>query len=140
LGAQALNAAVAVILLICAAAGTVWALGAHLAAAAATFAICLGVLAIVGRHFGTTGWIEETRRAYSHIGWGPKLALAIVWLAVMIPEAIAAYGHEEIRTGDVWEPAIRTLVAIVPLGWLLWDSRLLRVDRPEGPPLADSRG
>jgi hypothetical protein len=126
LAAQVLSAAIAVFFLVCAAAATVWALGAHLAAAAATFAICLVGAAVLGRHFQHTGWVEETRRAYGHVGWGPKLALAIVWLAVMTPEAISAFDHEEIRAGRVWEPAIRTLLAILPLGWLLWESRLLR--------------
>lgn len=128
--AQALNATIAVFFLVCAAAGTVWALGADLAAAAVTFALCLVAIAVVGHHFRDADWLGEIRQAYGHVGWGPKLALAAVWLAVMAPEAIAAFDHEAIRAGRVWEPAVRTIVAILPLGWLLWESRLLRSVRP----------
>jgi hypothetical protein len=135
--AQALSAGIALAFLICAAASTAWALGAHLAAAAVTFAVCLVGLALLGRHFQDAGWLEETRRAYGHVGWVPKLALAVVWLVVMAPEAISAYDHEEIRSGRVWEPAIRTVVAMLPLGWLLWESGLLRTSPAEArPPVA----
>ena len=134
--AQALCAGVALAFLICAAASTVWALNADLAAAAVTLAICLAGAALLGHRFQDAGWLEETRRAYGRIGWVPKLALALTWLVVMAPDAISAYDHEAIRTGRVWEPAIRTLVAILPLGWLLWESRLLRADRrADAPPL-----
>jgi len=137
--AQALIAGVALAFLICAAASTVWALRAHLAAAAVTFAICLAGLAVLGHRFQDAGWLEETRRAYGHVGWIPKLALAVTWLVVMAPDAISAYDHEEIRSGRVWEPAIRTLVAILPLGWLLWEAPLLRADRADAPPLEPPR-
>lgn len=132
---QVLSVGIALALLVCAAAGTVWAFGAHPAAAAITFTICLAGLAVLGRHFRDTEWLAETRRAYGHIGWAPKLALATVWLLVLIPGAISAYDHEDIRSGRVWEPAALTLVAILPFGWLLWDSRLLRTAQPvEAPP------
>ncbi len=133
--AQAFSAGTALAFLICAAASTVWALAAHLAAAAVTFAICLAALVILGRHFQDAGWLEQTRRAYGRVGWVPKLTLVVVWLVVMAPNAIAAYDYEEIRSGRVWEPAIRTLVAILPLGWLLWESELLRANRTQAPPL-----
>jgi hypothetical protein len=49
---------------------------------------------------------------------------------------MSAYDHDEIRSGRVWEPAILTVVAILPLGWLLWDSGQLRTSQAEeGPPL-----
>ena len=132
---QVLNAGVALAFLICAAASTVWAFEAHLAAAAVAFAICLAGLALLGHHFRDAEWLEQTRRAYGHVGWVPKLVLACVWLIALAPNAVSAYDHEAIRSGRVWEPAILTVVAILPLGWLLWDSGLLRTSQAEeGPP------
>ena len=133
---QALNAGVALALLISAAASTVWAFDAHLVAGAVTFAICLTGMALLGRRFRDADWLEQTRRAYRHVGWAPKLVVAGVWLIALAPGAISAYDHDEIRSGRVWEPAILTVVAILPLGWLLWDSGLLRTPRAdEGSPL-----
>lgn len=133
---QALNAAVALALLICAAASTMWAFDAHLVAGAVTFAICLAGLALLGRRFRHVDWLDQTRRAYRRVGWMPKLVVAAVWLIALAPGAISAYDHDEIRSGRVWEPAILTVLAILPLGWLLWDSGLLRTSRAEeGPPL-----
>ena len=133
---QALSAGVALAFLICAAASAVWGFDAQLAAGAVTFTICLAGLALLGRHFRDAEWLEQTRRAYGHVGWVPKLVVAAVWLIALAPGAIAAYDHDEIRSGRVWEPAILTLVAILPLGWLLWDSGLLRTSQAEeGPPL-----
>jgi hypothetical protein len=137
---QALNAAAALAFLICAAASAAWAFGADWAAAAVTFAICLAVLALIGHHFRDTDWFEQTRRAYGHIGWVPKLVLATVWLIALAPEAISAYDHEDIRSGRVWEPAIRTIVAILPLGWFLWESGVLRSTRAEERPPLEPRG
>ncbi len=128
---QALNAGVALAFLICAAASTVWAFNAHLVAGAVTFTICFAGLAFLGRHFRDADWFEQTRRAYRHVGWVPKLVAATVWLIALAPDAISAYDHEEIRSGRVWEPAILTVVAILPLGWLLWDSGMLRTSRAE---------
>ena len=133
---QALTAGVAVALLICAGASMVWAFGADVAGAAITFTICVAGLAVLGRRYRDAEWLEQTRRAYGHIGWVPKLVVATAWLIALAPEAISAYDHEAIRDGRVWEPAILTLVAILPLGWLLWESGLLRATGPakDAPP------
>ena len=136
---QALNAGVALALLICAAASTVWAFNADLVAGAVTFAICFAGLALLGRHFRDADWLDQTRRAYRHVGWGPKLVAATAWLIALAPGAISAYGHEEIQSGRVWEPAILTVVAILPLGWLLWDSGVLRTTEAEESPPIESR-
>ena len=136
---QALNAAVALAFLICAAASTVWAFDAHLAGAAVTFTICLAGLALLGRHFRDADWLEQTRRAYGHVGWVPKLVLATAWLIALAPGVVSAYDHDEIRSGRVWEPAVLTFVAILPLGWLLWDSRLLRTSQADEDPPVEAR-
>lgn len=135
LGLQALDVGVALALLVCGAASAVWAFDADLAAAAVTFAVCVAGLALLARHFQDADWLEPTRRAYGRVGWAPKLILAAVWLLALAPGAVSAYDHDAIRSGDVWEPAIRTVVAILPLGWFLWDSGFLRT-RParEAPP------
>ena len=88
---QALNAGIALAFLICAAASAVWALQADLAAAAVTFTICVAGLAVLSHHFREAAWLEQTRRAYGHVGWVPKLVLAAVWLIAQ-PET-SRYTH-----------------------------------------------
>lgn len=131
---QALHVGAALALLVCAAASMVWAFGADLIAAAVAFVLCVGGLALLAHHFRDAHWLDQTRRAYAHVGWPPKLILAAVWLIALAPEAISAYGHEEIREGRVWEPAILTIVAILPLGWFLWDSGVLRTRQADERP------
>ncbi len=135
-GVQALTAGIALAFVICAAASMVWAFQAHLAAAAVAFVVCAAGLALLAHHFRDAEWLEQIRRAYGHVGWVPKLVLATAWLIALAPAAISAYDHEDISSGRVWEPAILTVAAILPLGWLLWDSGLLRASQPEARPPA----
>ena len=117
----------------------VWAFQADLVAGAVALAICLAGLALLGNHLREAEWLEQTRRAYGHVGWVPKLVLAGVWLIALAPKAVSAYDHEAISSGRVWEPAVLTVVAILPLGWFLWDSRLLRTSHAEEAPPPEPR-
>ena len=138
--ARALNAGIALAFLICAAAGTVWAFEAHVAGAAVTFAICLGGVIVLLRQFRDAEWPAQVRHAYGHVGWVPKLVLASAWLIALAPSTISTYDRDDLRSGQVWEPAVLTLVAILPLGWLLWESGVLRARRDdEGGPAMEPR-